>query len=221
MKVLIIEDNDILRNNVKKYLEIKWHVADGHETFEGASYKIMTNNYDIIILDLGLGGEEWDGLDVCRDIREKWNTVPILMLTARTLTTQKIEWLECWADDYMTKPFDYEELLARLKTMVRRNHSLKWDVLKLENDIVIKVEEMKVEKDGINIHLSKLEFNLLLYLAQNKGRALTKEEITEKVWWEIDMFQESRTLDIYIGYLRKKLGKEVVDTVRGVWYIMN
>lgn len=220
MKVLVVEDNDILRNNVKKFLEIKWHKAQGHENFEWATYEIMTGNYDVVILDLGLGSEQGDGLDICREVREKWNTVPILMLTARTLTPQKIEGLDSWADDYMTKPFDYEELLARLKTLIRRDHSLKGDVLKIHNDITIKVEEMKVEQDGVDVHLSKLEFNLLLYLAQNMWRALTKEEITEKVWWEIDMFQESRTLDIYIGYLRKKLGKDIVETVRGVWYIM-
>ena len=220
MKALIIEDNDILRSNVKKYLEIKGHTADGHGEFEWASYKIMTGNYDVVILDLWLGSEQGDGLDICREVREKWNTVPILMLTARTLTPQKIEWLDSWADDYMTKPFDYEELLARLKTLIRRDHSLKWDVLKIHNDITIKVEEMKVEQDGGDIHLSKLEFKLLLYLAQNMGRALSKEEITEKVWGEIDMFQESRTLDIYIWYLRKKLWKDIVETVRGVWYIM-
>lgn len=221
MKVLIVEDNDILRSNIKKFLEIKGHTPEDHNSFEGASYKIMTENYDIIILDLWLGSSEWDGLDICREIREKWNTVPILMLTARTLTPQKIEWLESWADDYMTKPFDYEELLARLKTMVRRNHSLKWDILNLENNISIKVSELKVKKDSSEVDLSKLEFNLLLYFAQNKGRVLSKKELTEKVWWEIDMFKESRTLDIYIWYLRKKLWKDIVDTVRGVWYIMN
>ena len=220
MKVLIIEDNDILRSNVKKYLEIKWHTAEWHETFQWATYKIMTGSYDVVVLDLGLGSQEGDGLDICREIREKGNTIPILMLTARTLTPQKIEWLDCGADDYMTKPFDYDELLARLKSIIRRDHSLKGNVLNLDNDITIKVDEMSVEKDWVDVHLSKLEFNLLLYLAQNTWRALTKEEITEKVWWEIDMFQESRTLDIYIGYIRKKLGKDIVDTVRGVWYIM-
>lgn len=220
MRVLIIEDNDILRGNIKKYLEIKWHTADAHDSFEWATYKIMTGSYDIIILDLWLGSDEWDGLDICREVREKGNTVPVLMLTARTLTPQKIEWLDSGADDYMTKPFDYEELIARLKAMVRRDHSLKWDELVI-NDLRIKVSEMRVEQNDEEVSLSKLEFNLLLYLVQNSGRVLTKEEITEKVWWEIDMFKESRTLDIYIWYLRKKLWKDVVETVRGVWYMID
>lgn len=219
MKVLIIEDNDVLRWNVKKYLEIKWHVAEDHNTYEWAVYKIMTGSYDIIILDLWLGSDKWDGVDICREIREKWNSAPVLMLTARTLTPQKIEWLNSGADDYMTKPFDYEELLARLHAMVRRDHSLKWDKLTVD-DITIYVDEMRVEQDWVDVPLSKLEFNLLLHFVQNQGRVLSKEEITEKVWGEIDMFKESRTLDIYVGYLRKKLWKDVVETVRWVWYMM-
>lgn len=220
MKVLIVEDNDVLRGNVKKYLEIKWNIVEDHSTYEWAVYKIMTNTYDIIILDLGLGSDEGDGVDICKEIREKGNSVPVLMLTARTLTPQKIIGLNSGADDYMTKPFDYEELIARLHAMVRRDHSLKWDKLTVD-DITIHVDEMRVEQDGSDVPLSKLEFNLLLHFVQNQGRVLSKEEITEKVWWEIDMFKESRTLDIYVGYLRKKLWKDVIETVRGVGYMMN
>ena len=219
MKVLIVEDNDVLRWNVKKYLEIKWNVADDHSTYEWAVYKIMTGSYDIVILDLGLGSDEGDGIDICKEIREKWNSVPVLMLTARTLTPQKIIGLNSGADDYMTKPFDYEELIARLKAMVRRDHSLKGDKLTVD-DITIYVDEMRVEQDGVDVPLSKLEFNLLLHFVQNQGRVLSKEEITEKVWGEIDMFKESRTLDIYVWYLRKKLGKDVIETVRWVGYMM-
>lgn len=219
MKVLIIEDNDILRGNIKKYLEIKWLDAQDHSQYEGASYKIMTENYDVIILDLGLGSDAGDGIDICREVREKWNNTPILMLTARTLTSQKIEGLESGADDYMVKPFDYEELLARVKTMARRNNTLKGNKLVLW-DIEIFEDQMLVKRDDIQIDVSKLEFALLLFLAQNKGRALTKETITEKVWGEIDLFKESRTLDIYVGYLRKKLGKDVIETVRGVGYMI-
>lgn len=220
MKVLIVEDNDVLRGNVKKYLEIKGNTVEDHSTYDGAVYKIMTNTYDIVILDLGLGSDEGDGVDICKEIREKWNSVPVLMLTARTLTPQKILGLNSGADDYMTKPFDYEELIARLKAMVRRDHSLKWDKLTVD-DITIHVDEMRVEQDWVDVPLSKLEFNLLLHFVQNQGRVLSKEEITEKVWGEIDMFKESRTLDIYVWYLRKKLWKDVIETVRGVGYMMN
>jgi DNA-binding response OmpR family regulator len=179
----------------------------------------MMWNYDVVILDLWLWSGEWDGITICKEIREKWNNVPVLMLTARTLTPQKIQWLDSGADDYMTKPFDYEELLARLKSLSRRNDSLKWQEL-LVHDVVVNLTDMSVLKNEVEISLSKLEFNLLVYLAQNKWRVLTKEQITEKVWWEIDLFKESRTLDIYIWYLRKKLWSELIDTVRGSWYMI-
>jgi len=219
MKILIIEDNDILRKNIKKYLEIQWVEVDDHSKYEESVYKIMTGNYDMVILDLGLWSWGGDGITICKTVREKWNSIPILMLTARTLTPQKIEWLNSGADDYMTKPFDYGELYARIKTIVRRDHAIKWEEFIL-GDIVINITERSVEKKGIEISLSKLEFNLLVFLTQNKGRVLTKEEITEKVWWEIDMFKESRALDIYVGYLRKKLWSDIIETVRWTWYMI-
>lgn len=220
MKIFIVEDNDILRNNLKKFLEIKGHTIDDHNTYEWATYKIMTENYDIVILDLWLWSEAGTWLDICKEVRAKWNITPILMLTARSLTPQKIEWLESGADDYMTKPFDYEELHTRLKVMVRRDHSLKGEELNVW-DICIKLSEMHVTKDGTDVPLSKLEFDLLVYFVQNLWRVLTKEELVEKVWGEIDLFQESRSLDVYIWYLRKKFGKDSIETVRGVWYMMN
>lgn len=138
---------------------------------------------------------------------------------AGTLTEQKIQWLDAGADDYIVKPFDYEELLARVKSMSRRNNTLKWNKLAF-NDIEIYEDQMLVKQNGKEISLSKLEFGLLLYLAQNKWRALSKEQITEKVWGEIDLFKESRSLDIYVWYLRKKLWKDIIDTVRGVGYMI-
>lgn len=219
MKILVIEDNDILRNNILKFLEIKGCEAEWHNEVHGAVYKIMTWNYDGVILDIGLGDSEQNGLDICKETREKWNNIPILFLTARTLTEQKIQWLDAGADDYIVKPFDYEELLARVKSMSRRNNTLKWNKLAF-NDIEIYEDQMLVKQNGKEISLSKLEFGLLLYLAQNKWRALSKEQITEKVWGEIDLFKESRSLDIYVWYLRKKLWKDIIDTVRGVGYMI-
>lgn len=220
MNILVIEDNDIVRANIVKYMEIQWYSAQWHPGYDGASFKIMTENFDAVVLDLWLWSTDWDGLDICRDVRAKWNNTPILMLTARTLTEQKIAWLDSWADDYLVKPFDYQELLARIKALVRRDFTLKGQEIQFQ-DIVIHVEDLKVYQAEKEVSLSKLEFNLLLYLSQNKWKVLTKEQITEKVWGEIDMFKESRSLDIYIGYLRKKLWKEVVETVRWVWYIIN
>ena len=219
MKVLIIEDNDILRNNIKKYLEIQKFDVEDHNKYEESTYKIMMGHYDAVILDLWLWDDEKNWIDICREVREKANNVPILMLTARTLTPQKIEGLNSGADDYMTKPFDYGELLARIESIARRNDSLKWEKLVLDN-IEIDLTELKVTQNWTEVSLSKLEFNLLVYLTQNKWRMLTKEQITEKVWGEIDMFKASRSVDIYVGYLRKKLWKELIETIRWIGYII-
>lgn len=107
MRVLVIEDNDILRENIVTYLNIKWIYVKWHGSYEGSMLKIVEYKPDVIVLDLGLGSTEWDGRDICKGLREKWNNTPILILTARNLVEQKIEWLNIWADDYMVKPFDY------------------------------------------------------------------------------------------------------------------
>jgi len=219
MNILIIEDNDILRGNIKKYLEIKDHQVEEHKTYEGSVSKIMLGNYDIVILDLGLWNENADGLDICKQVREKGNKIPVLMLTARTLTEQKITWFEAWADDYLTKPFDYKELIVRMEAIVRRDHNLKWNILKV-HDITIYVDELRVAQKWVDIELSKLEFNLLVYLSQHKNQVLSKQQLNEKVWWETDLFKESRTLDIHVWYLRKKLGKDLIETIRGIWYMI-
>lgn len=217
MKVLVIEDNDIIRNNILEFLKVKWVTAFWNNKYEDSVYKIMTENYDVVILDLWLWSDKWDGVKICREVRLKWNNIPILMLTSRTLIPQKIEWLNSWADDYMTKPFDYHELFARLNTLLRRNNSLKGEKL-LINNIEIYINDKKVYKNWQEISFSKLEFWLLTYLSQNKWRLLTKEQIIEKVWWEIDLFKSWRKVDIYVGYLRKKLGEDFIETIRWVWY---
>lgn len=220
MKILVVEDNDIVRNNILKYIEIKGDTGVWHSTFKGAVYTIMTWAFDIVILDLWLGSWEKDGIVICRELREKWNPVPILMLTARTQTEQKVIGLDVGADDYLTKPFDYTELYSRIQALVRRNFSLKWEVLKY-NDLEINIWKIEVYQNWKQIHLSKLEFQLLVYMCQNNNRVIGKTELQERVWGEYDVFEESRSVDIYIWYLRKKLWKDIVKTVRGSWYIMD
>lgn len=219
MKILVIEDNTILRDNIKKYLEFQKYSVEEHSSYTGAVHKIMVGGYDVIILDLWLGEWEWDGLDICSEARNKGNTTPILMLTARTLVAQKVEWLKSGADDYMTKPFDYTELVARLQALTRREKSHKGEIISYR-DIVVDKQKREVTHSGTVVQLSKLEFRLLVFLLENTGRALKKEEIIEQVWWDIDLFENTRKLDIYIGYLRKKVDSEMIETLHGVWYII-
>ncbi len=181
--------------------------------------EVVNYKPDVIVLDLGLGSEEWDGRDICKALREKWDSTPILILTARSLTEQKIEGLNIWADDYMVKPFDYNELIARLEALTRRNMQQKWEKVQVW-DITIHTQNHQVFLEDIEVHLSKLEYELFLYMARNIGRTLSKQELLEKVWGEYDAFEESRTVDIHIWYLRKKLGGELIETVRWVGYII-
>lgn len=219
MKVLVVEDNDILRENIKTYLEIKWFKVETNNTYEWTILKVVEFNPDVIILDLWLWSSNWDWIDICKNLRSKWNSVPILILTARTLTKQKILWLDSWADDYLTKPFDYLELIARIEALNRRNQKLKWNIINI-SDIKIDINKNTLEKEWELIHLSKLEFSLITYLSKNKWRVIKKEELLEKVWWEYDDFEQSRTVDIYIWYLRKKLWADLIKTIRWVWYML-
>lgn len=219
MKILIVEDNDILRENIKTYLDIKWFKTETHSTYEWTILKVVEFNPDVIILDLWLWSSNWDWIDICKNLRSKWNSVPILILTARTLTKQKILWLDSWADDYLTKPFDYLELIARIEALNRRDQKLKWNIINI-SDIKIDINKNTLEKKWELIHLSKLEFSLITYLSKNKWRVIKKEELLEKVWWEYYDFEQSRTVDIYIWYLRKKLGADLIKTIRWVWYML-
>lgn len=219
MKILIIEDNDILRGNIKKYLQIQSYDVHDHASYTWAAYKIINGNYDVIILDLWLGSNEGDGVDICRFVRESGCSVPIIMLTARTLTEQKVEGLNSGSDDYMVKPFEYIELLSRIKSVIRRDYMRKWNKI-LIGAIEILEDSREVHNGKISIELSKLEFRLLLFLAQNQGKVMSKDIIMERVWGEIDVFEESRNVDIYVWYLRKKLGKTLIETVRGTGYMI-
>lgn len=218
MKILLVEDNKILSENIKSYLGLeKFEVT---QLFEGnsVSYELIDWWYDLIIMDIGL--PDIDGVTLAKQIRESGKNIPILMLTARNTITDKIAWFQSGADDYLTKPFEYEELLMRIQALVRRNFSQKWENIFIGDSLEIHTSKKEVLLSGSLVHLSQLEYDLLLYLAHNMWKVISKEELLEKVWWEYDAFKMTRTVDVYIGYLRKKLFKDVVETKRWEGYII-
>lgn len=220
MKLLIIEDNEILSRNLVRYLALKNIQSEVSFDWKDWLYKAMTNFYDVIVLDINLPIIDW--MEVCKNIREKWKDVPIIMLTSRSSKTDIVEWLNFWADDYLSKPFDYEELLARIKTLARRNLKNKSNTIINIWSYIIDLEKIQVYKWEEEINLSNLEFNLFKYLAQNKWKVVSRQELYEHVWWEFDgdlMF--SKTVDVYIWYLRKKLWKDILETKKWFWYIIN
>lgn len=221
MKVLIVEDNELLSNNIATYLKLKNIEIKQLFTWSGVNFELASNNYDLVILDVWLPEINW--IEICEQIRNSWKNIPILLLTARNKIEDKILWFEAWADDYLVKPFEYEELLMRINALIRRDFMVKNDILKLwENkDIKIDLNTKKIQKNWKDVHLSRLELNLLTYLVHNKWKVVSKEELFEKVWWEYNNFKVSRNVDVYIWYLRKKLGKKVIETMRWEWYIIN
>lgn len=219
MRVLVIEDNEILSRNLVRYLSGRDIFTQAALDGEEGLYKALTKHYDVVVLDINL--PKIDGLDVCRQIREKGKEVSIIMLTSRGTNQDIVNGLDLWADDYLVKPFEYTELLARMNAIHRRkmkNHS---NTTISIGDIELDIEQHEVRKSGKNIKLSKLEYDLFKYLAQNKGKALSREEIYKTVWGEFDTdFLFSKTIDVYIWYLRKKLGKHVIETKKAYWFLI-
>lgn len=218
LNILLVEDNVIISNNISKYLELEWIKTKQLFSWEKVVFEVVSDVYDLVILDVWLWEYNW--LDLCKKIRDIWKNIPILMLTARNNIDDKKTGFKNGADDYLTKPFDYEELLLRINALIRRNFTVKSSNIVLW-DIEINLDTKKVMKNWADLHLSNLEIDLLLYLIQNKTKVVSKKELLEKVWWEYDDFSMSRTIDVYIWYLRKKLWKDIIETVRWIWYIIN
>lgn len=218
MKVLIVEDTQALATSLVRFLSTKDIMADVSLDGKDGLYKGSTKYYDAIILDINLPGK--DGIEVCKELREKEKDVPIIMLTSRSSKDDVIIGLEAGADDYLVKPFDYDILVARLEALTRRNLKNKsTNTLKI-GEYIIDIEKAEVHKWKDSIHLSHLEFDLLKYFAQNKGKIIDRRELYEKVWGEFEGdFMFSKTVDVYIWYLRKKLGKDIIETKKWFWYL--
>lgn len=225
MKILIIEDEEKIANSLKKGLQQENYVVDvaydGEEGYDLAS----SEKYDLIILDLML--PSIDGLTICRRLREEDDIkTPILMLTAKGSVEDKVTGLDIGADDYLPKPFSFEELLARIKALSRRPSNYNKSQKLAVRDLFLDPENYEVRRGKNSIVLSRKEFALLEYLMKNKGRIVTKDELISNVWsYEADILLN--TVEVYVGYLRKKIDepysneKPLIHTVRGFGYKIN
>jgi DNA-binding response OmpR family regulator len=220
MKILLVEDNLILSRNITQMLINDEIFTDVSIDWLDWLKKAMSKYYDIIILDVDL---PWiNGFEICKKIRESWKEVGIIMLTSMSWIDNIVDGLNFWADDYLTKPFEYKELFARIQVIKRRkmkNSSI--SNLKIKN-IEINLETFEILKWKEKIKLSKIEFELLKVLAQNKWKALTRKELFELIWWESHSdFVFSRTLDVHIWNLRKKIWEDIIETKKWIWFIIN
>lgn len=220
MRILLVEDEHKIAGALKKGLEQEKFAVDvAYDGREGASFA-LTETYDLIILDRMLPGD-LDGVDICRQIREKKIHTPILLLTAKDKVRDRVEGLNAGADDYLVKPFAFEELLARLRALLRRPQQEVGTTLVYE-DLEMNPQTFAVARKGKSIHLSQKEYGLLEYLLRNAGRTVTKDMIIAHVWdYDADILPN--TVEVYIGYLRAKIdkpfkGDKLIQTIRGFGY---
>ncbi len=212
MRILIVEDEHRIANNIKKGLEQEHYAVDVAYDGEIGLDLGLSEDYDLLILDLMLPG--LDGITICKKIREANNHVPVLILTAKAQIRDKVEGLDNGADDYLTKPFSFDELLARVRALTRRPKNTLGSVLK-SSGITLDTTAFIVKKDNKLISLSNKEFTLLQYLMRNSGKIISKEEIINHVW-DYDSNILSNTIEVYIRNLRKK--NIPIQTVRGFGY---
>ncbi|HHF43554.1 MAG: DNA-binding response regulator [Candidatus Aminicenantes bacterium] len=215
MRVLIIEDDRKVAGFLARGLKEEQYAVDVCRDGEEALQLAQLYDYDIIILDIMLPRK--DGFTVCRELRAKGIFTPILMLTAKDALEDKVKGLSEGADDYLTKPFSFEELLARIKALFRRSQDYKTTLLKAE-DLVLDPLRRTVKRGNQKIELTGKEFALLEYLLRNKGRIISPTMILEHVW-DKDYLGGSNVVNVYINHLREKIdrpfAKKLIKTIRG------
>jgi two-component system response regulator MprA len=220
MRILVVDDERAVRESLRRALQLEGYEVELAEDGADALAKLNRGGSpDAMVLDVLM--PTIDGLEVCRRIRREGNAVPILMLTARAEVESRVAGLDAGADDYLPKPFALEELLARLRALLRRSGGGD-EVLRFE-DIELDPSTREVRRDGEPIELTRTEFNLLELFMRNPRQVLTRSTIFERVWG-YDFGFASNSLDVYIGYLRRKTEAgdrpRVIQTVRGVGYAL-
>ncbi|MBD3330716.1 response regulator [Candidatus Peregrinibacteria bacterium] len=221
MRVLIVEDKEQASSHLKKMLEAKLMAVDICADKQEGIFHASCNSYDIIILDLI--PSELSGFEVCKELRDKEINSPILILSAKSSISDKVKCLDIGADDYLTKPYDNHELLARINALSRRKHQSLNRIVKIK-DLEIDLGKWKVKRSGKTINLSPREFRLLEYLVVNRGTVVNRYEIMENVWGSGERFF-SNVVDVHINHLRKKIDEDsdekILKTIRGCGYIVN
>ncbi|OGF24942.1 DNA-binding response regulator [Candidatus Falkowbacteria bacterium RIFOXYB2_FULL_47_14] len=218
MRILIVEDEVEILNFLKKSLENECYVVDAAKDGEKGSYLARTNHYDLIILDNIMPKKT--GLEVCEDIRKEGKNTPILILSVKSEVTTKVDLFNAGADDYLTKPFSVDELIARIKALLRRPKQLQSEIFQV-NDLTLDAGKHEVVRGGEEINLTRKEFVLLKYMMKNQGTVLSRSMIMEHVWdMTVDPF--SNTIESHIMSLRKKIDsagkKKLIKTVAGRGY---
>lgn len=216
-KILVVEDDTTIRECIRDFLTDKSYLVDTVDDGARAIDVIKKSPPDLVILDLGL--PKVSGESVCKEVKKMYPRLPVIILTARNHTSEVIHGFQLGADDYMSKPFELEELLARVKAKLKDTDQ---EVLQIA-DLKLNTKSLEITRKDKPIILSPHEFKLLQYLMMNKGTVLTREMILNRIWqYSYDV--DSRVVDVYIGYLRKKIDagfeKKLINSVRGFGYVI-
>jgi DNA-binding response OmpR family regulator len=216
MRILLVEDDKKTAEAVSTCLTDAGYAVDHETDGEEAWFKGDTEPYAAIVLDLGLPG--MDGLSVLRKWRQAGQTFPVLILTARGDWNERVEGIDAGADDYLPKPFQMQELIARLRAIVRRSAGQATPVIKI-GPVSLDTRQMRVTMDGVPIHLSPQEYRLVSYLMHHAGRVVSQHELTEQLYAQ-DFERDSNAVEVLVGRVRRKLGVDLIQTRRGFGYII-
>jgi len=214
MRILVVEDDENLNRQIKEALEDADYVVDVAFDGEEGHFLGDTEPYDAVILDIGL--PQMDGLSVLEAWRRDGRTTPVLLLTARDRWSDKVQGIDTGADDYVAKPFHMEEVLARVRALVRRAAGLASNEI-VAGQIRLDVRGGRVTVDGQAVKLTAHEFRLLSYLMHHKGKVVSRTELTEHMY-DQDFDRDSNTIEVFVGRLRRKLPDDCIKTVRGLGY---
>lgn len=220
MRILIVEDEKSLNRIMAKQLKASGYSVDCAFNGEEAYELISMTDYDAAVFDVMM--PKIDGFSLLKKIRKEGNSLPVLFLTARDSIEDRVEGLDIGADDYLVKPFAFEELLARIRVLIRKNSVSKSNIITVA-DLTVDISSRKVTRCGKDISLSAKEYELLQYLAVNNGIVLSREKIEDHIW-NYDYEGGTNVVDVYIRYLRKKIdegfNKKLIHTVRGMGYVL-
>ncbi len=214
MRLLVVEDDADLNRQLADALEEAGYVVD--KAFDGEEGHFLgdTEPYDAVVLDIGL--PKINGLSVLERWREAGRTMPVLLLTARDRWSDKVQGIDAGADDYVSKPFHIEEVLARLRALMRRSAGLASNEIVCAH-VLLDTRTGRVTADGKPVKLTSHEYRLLAYLMHHQGRVISRSELIEHLY-DQDFDRDSNTIEVFIGRLRKKLGSDIIQTVRGLGY---
>ena len=214
MRILVVEDDTNLNRQLKEALTEAGYAVDVAFDGEEGHFLGDTEPYDAIVLDIGL--PRMDGLSVLEEWRRAGKTTPVLLLTARDRWSDKVQGIDAGADDYVAKPFHMEEVLARIRALVRRAAGLASNEI-VSGSVRLDVRSGKVTVDGQSVKLTSHELRLLSYLMHHKGKVISRTELTEHLY-DQDFDRDSNTIEVFVGRLRKKLPEDCIQTVRGLGY---